>query len=120
MRFCRGARISRLAQLALPDGPFRGRLHSPSREKALKGFFFGRTPACGRGSSPHFRDLFIIFSQVCGILGMDKERLSGIWRRRMQMRIRTDNRVIRAIVAVILFAVLLGIWAYLWVPAFAF
>jgi len=36
-------------------------------------------------------------------------------------RIRwTDSGVIRAIVAVILFALLLGIWAYLWVPPFAF
>lgn len=36
------------------------------------------------------------------------------------MRTGIDNRVIRAIVAAILFALLLGIWAYLWVPPSAF
>jgi hypothetical protein len=38
----------------------------------------------------------------------------------MQMMRWTSNRVVRAMVAAILFALLLGIWVYLWVPPSAF
>jgi hypothetical protein len=83
--------------------------------------------------SPHFPHLFIIPSQVCGIMEPDSKEwriaqtkkmgegrmawggvaMQGIgWTPERKRR----AEVAQVIVGVILFSLLMGLWAYLWVP----